>query len=308
VPIILLLFTNKYTSSLKEREIQAKFVELSVDILKESPMDTTKKNIRKWATKVISKYSGVELDASTTEDLIKNIPITTQLNANSLAISPETNRNLRKNNCSISSVISFDLTTNKPTVLTMEYNSSGNPINIYNNNVSTGSTNYKFGYNDKGQLKFTSSYYETPNKGFHFYSKYTYNTKNQIEKDTTYYTDFTSTYTIHLYTYDEKDRITKVEEYLQTGKFLGAKEYKYDSIGNLISDGLIYDNKKNPLTTNKIWQFLNRNYSLNNQSIASQYNEWGLPVFYIRKTTQPSYRVPGFFPEHPMHNVIYTCQ
>jgi hypothetical protein len=48
--------------ALKEREMQVRFVELSVDILRESPMYNEADSIRGWATGVLSKYSGVPMN------------------------------------------------------------------------------------------------------------------------------------------------------------------------------------------------------------------------------------------------------
>ena len=47
---------NIYTKTLKERELQGKFVELAVQILNSEP-NPEAKNIRSWATKVINVYS-----------------------------------------------------------------------------------------------------------------------------------------------------------------------------------------------------------------------------------------------------------
>lgn len=58
-----------FTNALKEREIQGRFVELAVTILKEDPTPSNL-GIRTWATQVINKYSGVSFDAKTTSELI----------------------------------------------------------------------------------------------------------------------------------------------------------------------------------------------------------------------------------------------
>jgi len=60
---------------------------------------------------------------------------------------------------------------------------------------------------------------------------------------------------------------------------------KYDANGNLpIPDWTgVYDDKVNILRTNKVWQFVNINYSQNNLLIndgafPTRYNEYGLPL------------------------------
>ena len=60
-----------FTQAIKEREVQGKFVELSVSILREKPVDEAK-NLRIWATNVISRYSGVTLPEQTINDLLNS--------------------------------------------------------------------------------------------------------------------------------------------------------------------------------------------------------------------------------------------
>lgn len=61
IPIVVAVVGNMYTSALKEREIQSRFVELAVNILKELP-DDSNRSIRIWAIQVIDQYSGVPFD------------------------------------------------------------------------------------------------------------------------------------------------------------------------------------------------------------------------------------------------------
>jgi predicted chitinase len=74
IPVVLLLASNEFSRAIKEREIQGKFVELAVNILREHPSEDTR-NIRGWATQVINAYSGVPLSEKTKNDLIENAPI-----------------------------------------------------------------------------------------------------------------------------------------------------------------------------------------------------------------------------------------
>jgi hypothetical protein len=62
------------SSALKNKEIEGKFVELAVDILKAEPTDA-QRNLRKWATQVINNYSGVRLSDEASKDLINTIVI-----------------------------------------------------------------------------------------------------------------------------------------------------------------------------------------------------------------------------------------
>ncbi|MEO5563890.1 MAG: hypothetical protein ABIR18_10660 [Chitinophagaceae bacterium] len=75
IPLVIAFLGNLYSKSIKEKEIQSKFVELSLQILKEQPSEENK-NIRKWAIDVINEYSGVKLESGAAKDLIENIPLT----------------------------------------------------------------------------------------------------------------------------------------------------------------------------------------------------------------------------------------
>ena len=74
IPLMLGFIGNEYSTSLKERELQGKFVELAINILSEEPTKENE-NIRRWGIDVINMYSGVPLDKPTKEDLIKKTPI-----------------------------------------------------------------------------------------------------------------------------------------------------------------------------------------------------------------------------------------
>ena len=72
IPMVLAIIGNQYTSAVKEREIQGKFVALAVDILKQKPSNENR-NIREWSTNILNKYSGVRLSDAARNDLINNI-------------------------------------------------------------------------------------------------------------------------------------------------------------------------------------------------------------------------------------------
>jgi hypothetical protein len=74
IPIVILLVGNQYSEAVKERELQGRFVELAVDILK-APPTKENRNIRAWATEVIDLYSGVRLSRTTKEDLIDKLQL-----------------------------------------------------------------------------------------------------------------------------------------------------------------------------------------------------------------------------------------
>lgn len=93
IPIVLGVVGNSYNTAIKDREIKGQFVQLSVDILKESPREDTK-NLRTWAVQVINSYSGVVLPETTKQDLIEKIPIILPV-TNTLGISYMVPGNIR---------------------------------------------------------------------------------------------------------------------------------------------------------------------------------------------------------------------
>lgn len=74
IPVVLIWIGNSFTSSLKERELQGKFVELAVQILREEPSKQAS-GLREWATQVMNKYSGVPLSSETQKALIEKLPL-----------------------------------------------------------------------------------------------------------------------------------------------------------------------------------------------------------------------------------------
>lgn len=62
---------NEYSAALKERELQGKFVEIAIEILRNEP-EPEKAGLRRWAVEVIDSYSGVPLKNDAKETLINN--------------------------------------------------------------------------------------------------------------------------------------------------------------------------------------------------------------------------------------------
>lgn len=74
IPVVLGYIGNIYTQATKEKEIQARFVELSINILTQKPTDENR-NLRQWATNVIDYYSGVKLSDTVRSELREKISI-----------------------------------------------------------------------------------------------------------------------------------------------------------------------------------------------------------------------------------------
>jgi hypothetical protein len=72
IPLIIFIVGNSLTTSLKRLEIEANFVQLALEILREEP-SVNNKNLREWATKVINNYSEVKLSETIKKELIDSI-------------------------------------------------------------------------------------------------------------------------------------------------------------------------------------------------------------------------------------------
>jgi hypothetical protein len=68
IPVVLALFGHRYTQTQKERETQAHFVELALEILRAQPVAGAE-SVRAWAIEVVDKYSGVPLAAPAKAEL-----------------------------------------------------------------------------------------------------------------------------------------------------------------------------------------------------------------------------------------------
>ena len=84
--------------------------------------------------------------------------------------------------------------------------------------------------------------------------------------------------------YDGQGRVIKITT-TQVAPTMGSpivEEFSYNAMGNKVYPpawGVVYDNKQNLNRTNDIWQFLNRDYSMNNPfQTADTYNATGFPT------------------------------
>jgi|TARA_B110000908_G_C10006510_1_gene336555 SMC interacting uncharacterized protein involved in chromosome segregation len=71
VPIAIVIIGNSYSTALKESEIQVRYVELAVEILKEDP-SKKRSNMREWAVDLINNYSEIEIDLETRNELLRD--------------------------------------------------------------------------------------------------------------------------------------------------------------------------------------------------------------------------------------------
>jgi hypothetical protein len=76
IPIVIAIMGYRYTSALKEREIQSHFVELALSVLKEPPR-AENRAVRQWAVRVVDEYSGVALGETASRELLDSVSLPT---------------------------------------------------------------------------------------------------------------------------------------------------------------------------------------------------------------------------------------
>jgi len=174
---------------------------------------------------------------------------------------------------------------------TFYYNKWGNPDSVIYGYVGTAITNKFFKYNKKQQLIEAKFNYSDGNK--ERWDKFGY--KNDfITTDTVYMWPtreepeplYYTSKSIWSYEYDYLGRIIK-ETRNQIYPDLDTQviNYAYDQNGNQIyGSNYDYDNYNNINVLHPIWQFLSRNYSLNNIYHAAAYNNFRLPTKFGSET------------------------
>jgi hypothetical protein len=70
IPVAVVIVGQEYSRAVKQREIEAKYVELAIGILRSPPADEAF-DIRAWAVEVVNSHSGVKLTELQREDLIR---------------------------------------------------------------------------------------------------------------------------------------------------------------------------------------------------------------------------------------------
>lgn len=189
------------------------------------------------------------------------------------------------------------------------YNEDGDPDSIITTNPQDEFYNVQFRYDKLHRLTDYIQYYG--NGFFANWHKYSYNDDNQIALEQNYgfgpmgaqLTTWDVYYEVS-YKYDAKGRIKKSvfkDTTLPGSPVIIPTSYDYDNRGNLIKPGVVYDKQTNPNHTNKVWMFLDKDYSVNNPVSAIRYN-WGkLPVAFGK--------VNGYLIGYSLSNALidYSC-
>lgn len=214
------------------------------------------------------------------------------------------------NLCTIKS-ISYTGMFGEEDSLVFTYNAVGNPVSITRRIAGSGMPNYAFKYDKKGRLTDFYAPYEARTAA-EYWHKYFYDNKGRITIDS-FYTlcdikddSLVSHHSGSRYVlqYDVQNRII-LDSLEPPGIYYStALHYTYDANGN--REGRTYDQKVHFRRTNKIWMFIDRDYSMNNAFTADAYNLYGLPTTFDLSTKGGelnflrNYLTSG--------KIVYTCR
>ncbi|ATL48787.1 hypothetical protein COR50_17355 [Chitinophaga caeni] len=186
--------------------------------------------------------------------------------------------------------------------LVITYDNKDRPIRMTRASVGTGSPNYVFLYDKKGRLSDFYSVYEPPNPYFENWHRYQYDDRNRIVTDTSYSFGYVGpgvplpspdfghlvVGNVSTYKYDSENRIIQATDFyglstLITSDFVYNRQGNIEKIirqsgGSSSTETFTYDDKIGLRRTNPVWQFLDRDFSVNNSMKVSSYNRYGLPV------------------------------
>jgi hypothetical protein len=172
------------------------------------------------------------------------------------------------------------------------YNALGNPVSIIHQK-DIGEDDLFFRYDHANRLTdFIIAYANAAANGGDQWHRYSYDPHNttRVIADTDYISYETANGTIASYDgielttfeYDAQNRISKTTELVLAPGITDTivTAYTYDSHGNLETGGAVYDNKVNVHRTNKLWMFLDKDYSVNNpvDNGTYTYNQVDLPL------------------------------
>ena len=211
--------------------------------------------------------------------------------------------------CSIVQII-YPVADGTNDVLQFSYNSAGNPVTITRSRgARTGYPNYIFKYDQKKRLTDFIGGYNDGSTNAEFWHKYFYDNHDNVVLDSTYifpsiangYPENAFERRATSYTYDDNGRIIK-ESTVSANNAPVEHTYTYDGNGNKVGD--TYDGNTNINRTNKIWMFLNKDYSMNNPFDADAYNASGLPSS-ISLTSENAF---GFLGNaYTKAQIVYSC-
>jgi hypothetical protein len=189
----------------------------------------------------------------------------------------------------------------------IQYDQFENPTSITTFHPIFGRANHTFKYDHWHRM--IEWRQEVPNGLFQEWHFYGFDNNGRIANDSAFYMGqisdprntavFANYYTLE---YDNQGRIIRQGQRSKNDNFTSVfwSDFLYDGHGNLIIPGVTYDDKINMNRTNDIWQFLLRNYSMNNPFMAGVYNIEGYPI----TIPGPFWIIGGFAGAQP----VYECR
>lgn len=199
------------------------------------------------------------------------------------------------------------ITRSADNIGTVTYNAAGNPLTVKYNTQGYDNNWHYFKYDDHEKL---IEYRVELEPGLDIEThRYAYDAKNRAITDTGTFRLTGYIVVLSTFEYDSRNRIIKenkevidIEEGSEPFE-IDPVIYEYDSTGNLVNpfppgDPVSYNNKVSFRRTNKVWMLIERNYSLNNVSGVSNYNDHSLPL---------TFENPVWFLGTSITGITYKC-
>jgi hypothetical protein len=234
--------------------------------------------------------------------------------------------------CQITKLINTDQLYGDFTA-TFTYDATGSPLRVTRDRTNTGSGSYAFRHDSRNRVTDAISAYGPGNPGdaFDIWHRLKYDNRNRVIQDSIFsfgiigpnpidFEEHPALIQNFIFTYDAKNRIVKSES-IEPGYPSTERFYYYNSNDNLDSMVLKlnysgesyttvythYDNKINFRRTNALWQFLDKNYSANNELNTVTFNRYGLPTSIAGST---KFEMKGSFLGYPLGdvNLEYSCK
>ncbi|HEY6901124.1 MAG TPA: hypothetical protein VI233_10795 [Puia sp.] len=201
--------------------------------------------------------------------------------------------------------------------INVSYNADGNPISmmtrvpiydLYHNYIF-------FKYDKHGRLINYSNY--PPGGTFpDFEQRFSY-PGPRIIVDSIFNSEFHTVVMLLRHTLDEKGRIVKTfaKYYPEPAAYESTIITTYDSRGNKVIPGVVYDDKINVYRTSRTWQLFFQDFSMNNPIAPANngypasilaYNELGLPTHYQAEPTMPYINIFFYYNAFDV-KVTYNC-
>lgn len=215
--------------------------------------------------------------------------------------------------------ITYRSGVDSPQIAKFSYNERANPVRVEFNQTGTGRPHLFFTYDKEQRLTDYFAPYQTePNGAYEFWYHYQYDPAGERILIDTQYVFGTIVDGVPQpnpayksagnYEYDYKGRVSKVKRTVMSQGGppfpVYVDTYQYDTTGNLLGFGP-YDYRTNMHQANKVWQFIDRNYSVNNPTTAGKYNKMGYPLWF--KTSTPFSFTFAFQIDLNNSEIVYKC-